>query len=98
MNDIKDAESMHKCAHVPCQCLVPPAQEYCSAYCSEADDVEYTEHHCDCYHGKCASQCAPKREHRLFAACIEGQGSAVSSMATGHAMVVPHDSSRSFAN
>jgi len=94
MNNIRDAESLYKCAHEPCQCLVRPAQEYCSAYCSDADDVENTELQCDCGHGKCV----PKRAHCLFAACIEDQGSAVNSTAAGRAVVMPQNSSRSFAN
>jgi hypothetical protein len=94
MNNTRDAESLRKCAHGPCQCLVPLTQEYCSTYCSDADDVDNTELHCDCGHG----ECVPKRTHRLFTACIEGQGRAVNSTASGRAVVLPQDSSRSFAN
>jgi len=92
--DLRDAESLRKCAHEPCQCLVSFTQEYCCAYCSDADDVENTELQCDCNHGKCM----PKRAHYLFAACIEGQGSAVNSTAAGRAAVRQQDSLRSFAN
>jgi hypothetical protein len=94
MNNTRDVESLNKCAHELCQCLVPLAQEYCSAYCSDADDVENTDLQCDCGHGKCM----PKRAHCLFAACIEGQGSAVNSTATGREAVMPQDHFRSFAN
>lgn len=94
MNNIQDAESLRKCAHELCQCLVPPAQEYCSVYCSDADDVENTELQCDCGHGKCVF----KRAHYLFAACIKSQGSAVNSTTAGHAAVLPQDNFRSFAN
>jgi hypothetical protein len=94
MNNIRNAESLRKCAHEPCQCLVPPAQEYCSVYCSDADDVDNTELHCDCGH----SECVPKRAHHLFAVCIEGQGGAVNNTVAGRAAVIPQDNFRSFAN
>ena len=58
MEKIKDEGSMHKCAHVPCRCLILSTQEYCSAYCSDADDVEITEFQCDCGHGNCVLNCA----------------------------------------
>ena len=94
MNNIQDAESLRKCAHLPCQCLIPSVHEYCSAYCSEADDVDNTELHCECGH----RECVPIRVHCLFAACSEGQGSAASSMAAGCAAVRQQDSLRNFAN
>jgi hypothetical protein len=47
-------ERFHKCAHEQCECMVPPAEEYCSAYCSTADDVEEIEIQCDCGHDSCA--------------------------------------------
>jgi len=58
MEKIKDEESMHKCVHLPCQCLIPSMQEYCSATCSDADDVEITEFQCDCGHNICVLNCA----------------------------------------
>jgi hypothetical protein len=94
MNNIRDAEGMRKCSHEPCQCLVPSTQEYCSAYCSVADDVDNTEFQCDCGHGKCVH----KRARRLFVACIEGQGNAENRMAAGRTDVLPQDNSRNFAN
>lgn len=94
MNNIRDEESMRKCAHEPCQCLVPFTQEYCSINCSDADDVENTEFQCNCGHGKCA----PKRAHCLFATCIEGQSIARNGTASGHAAVIPQDNFRNFAN
>ena len=54
MNNIKDAGTMHKCANEPCHCLVPSTEEYCCAYCSDADDVDGTELLCDCGHDDCA--------------------------------------------
>lgn len=55
MDNVRDAESLRKCAYEPCQCLVPAAQEYCSVYCSNADDVENAELQCDCCHDNCSS-------------------------------------------
>jgi hypothetical protein len=54
MNIIQDAATMHKCANEPCECLVPLTEEYCSAYCSDADDVDGTDLICDCGHDSCA--------------------------------------------
>jgi hypothetical protein len=55
MDDIRDAVPLRKCAHGPCRCLVPSTQEYCSDYCSDADDVENAEIHCGCDHLHCTS-------------------------------------------
>jgi hypothetical protein len=54
MDYIIDAESKQKCAYEECQCEVPFGQEYCSDYCSEADEVGETELQCDCKHAPCA--------------------------------------------
>jgi hypothetical protein len=54
MNSIQDAGTLHKCANESCECLVPLTEEYCSAYCSDADDVDGTELICDCGHDHCA--------------------------------------------
>jgi hypothetical protein len=54
MDDIRDAGARHKCAHGPCRCMVPSTQEYCSDYCSDADDVEKAEVQCGCGHDHCA--------------------------------------------
>ena len=40
MDYITDIESRHKCAHEQCECQIPTTQEYCSEYCSDADDVD----------------------------------------------------------
>ena len=39
VENITDVANTRKCAHEQCQCLVPPTEEYCSDYCSDADDV-----------------------------------------------------------
>jgi hypothetical protein len=54
MDYITDIESRHKCAHEQCQCQIPTTQEYCSDYCSDADDIEEVELQCDCKHEPCA--------------------------------------------
>jgi hypothetical protein len=54
MEDTRDEERLRKCAHEPCACMVQPSEEYCSAYCSTADDVEEIEVQCDCGHDPCA--------------------------------------------
>ena len=43
MDYITDVESRHKCAHEQCQCQIPSTQEYCSDFCSEAEDIEEVE-------------------------------------------------------
>jgi hypothetical protein len=47
------------CAHPGCTCRVPPGQEYCSAFCREADE-EHKAHvtgpkagGCGCGHRNC---------------------------------------------
>ena len=54
MENSRDEEILLKCAHEPCLCMVKPSEEYCSAYCSTADDVEEIELQCDCGHDPCA--------------------------------------------
>jgi hypothetical protein len=54
MDYIADVESRHKCANEECGCEVPSAQEYCSDYCSDADDVGSIVRDCDCKHPPCA--------------------------------------------
>jgi len=53
MDNTRDEERLCKCAHELCECMVQPEQEYCSTYCSTADDVEETEIQCDCGHDSC---------------------------------------------
>ena len=53
MEKSKNEES-RKCAHEPCKCLVQGTDEYCSAYCMTADDVDEVELNCDCGHARCA--------------------------------------------
>jgi len=53
MENITNAESKHKCANEQCQCQVPPGEEYCSNYCSDADDVANVEIQCNCEHPSC---------------------------------------------
>jgi hypothetical protein len=50
---IIDAESKHKCAYEECKCQIPSAQEYCSEYCANADDVDEVELECECKHAPC---------------------------------------------
>jgi hypothetical protein len=40
------------CAHIPCLCIVPDAEEYCGAACrdAESEDVEIA---CQCDHAAC---------------------------------------------
>jgi len=54
MDYIIDAKSKQKCAHDQCNCEVQFGQEYCSDFCSEADDIEEVELQCDCGHAPCA--------------------------------------------
>jgi hypothetical protein len=54
MEYIIDPESKHKCAHEQCKCEVSSTLDYCSDYCSEADDVAEVELKCDCQHAPCA--------------------------------------------
>jgi hypothetical protein len=54
MDDITDVESLHKCAYAQCQCHISSTQEYCSDFCSEAEDIEDAEPQCDCKHTPCA--------------------------------------------
>lgn len=41
------------CAHVPCGCLVPPGQKFCSESCRDAGSHE-VEIECECGHAICA--------------------------------------------
>jgi hypothetical protein len=54
MENITDVDNTRKCAHEQCQCQVLSDEEYCSAYCSDADDVEEVEIECNCEHPPCA--------------------------------------------
>lgn len=49
-----DVDTRHKCAYEQCKCLISTAQEYCSEYCSDADDVDEVQLQCDCKHAPCA--------------------------------------------
>lgn len=53
VENITDVANTRKCAHEQCQCLVPPTEEYCSDYCSDADDVGEIVLQCDCGHPAC---------------------------------------------
>ena len=53
MDEFGDVENLRKCAHEPCECVVSSTQDYCSVYCSEADNVEKTETECHCGHDAC---------------------------------------------
>jgi hypothetical protein len=47
------AERSEKCAHVPCLCVPPKGEKYCSEPCKEAGSEE-TEIACECGHPACA--------------------------------------------
>jgi hypothetical protein len=46
------ATETSKCAHVPCVCMLPKGEKYCSQFCKEAGSTE-TEIGCDCGHPAC---------------------------------------------
>ena len=41
-----------KCAHVPCLCMTPAGEKYCSSFCEEAGAGK-AEIGCDCGHQAC---------------------------------------------
>jgi hypothetical protein len=43
MDNIIDAKSKNKCAHEECNCEVGFGQQYCSDYCSDADEIDEVE-------------------------------------------------------
>jgi len=45
-------EAPDKCAHIPCACVAPAGQKYCSQFCKEAGAGE-SEIACDCGHPAC---------------------------------------------
>jgi uncharacterized membrane protein len=47
-------QGQHKCAYSECECVVACNKQYCSDYCSDADDAKETELQCDCKHASCA--------------------------------------------
>jgi hypothetical protein len=54
MDYITDAKAQHKCAHEQCMCQISTAQEYCSEFCAEADDLDEVELQCACGHPACS--------------------------------------------
>ena len=54
MEYITDVESRHKCLYAQCECQVPSTDDYCSDFCSDADDVDEVEIQCSCEHPPCA--------------------------------------------
>lgn len=54
MDYVIDAKSKRKCAYEQCKCEVSLGQNYCSDYCSEADEIHEVELQCDCGHAPCA--------------------------------------------
>jgi hypothetical protein len=50
MENITDVKSRRKCANEQCQCQVPLTEDYCSDYCSDADDVANVAIQCNCEH------------------------------------------------
>jgi hypothetical protein len=55
MDNIQKTGTQRKCAHGPCRCTVSATKEYCSDYCSRADDVEEAETQCGCGHKSCTA-------------------------------------------
>ncbi len=53
-------ESLRKCPHGACECMIYPEQKYCSIHCSAADHAKETEFHCGCGHYDCASKGASR--------------------------------------
>lgn len=47
------ANESKKCAHLPCSCMAPAGEKYCSQFCKEAGGAE-TEIACDCGHPPCS--------------------------------------------
>ena len=54
MAEVMDIGGQHKCAYELCECQVSTLNEYCSDYCSDADDAQEVELQCDCKHAPCA--------------------------------------------
>jgi hypothetical protein len=49
------ANESKKCAHLPCLCIAPAGEKYCSQFCKEAGSAE-TEIACDCGHPACTKK------------------------------------------
>lgn len=45
-----------KCANDACQCRVGPPAEFCSDYCSGAEEEAQVEFECSCGHDCCGSE------------------------------------------
>jgi hypothetical protein len=54
MAEVMDIGGQRKCAYEQCECQVSTLNEYCSDYCSDADDAQEVELQCDCKHAPCA--------------------------------------------
>jgi hypothetical protein len=48
------SETLVKCAHPPCQCLVEEEQKYCSSACAKPDGASRGS--CMCAHAGCIAQ------------------------------------------
>jgi hypothetical protein len=94
MNNIQEAGTMHKCANEPCECLVPFTEEYCSAYCSDADDVDGTDLICNCGHDSCALY--ERLDYPQPVTTAQALRETVG--LPGRIARLPQDNSRSFAN
>lgn len=49
----------HKCAYIPCECMVSGDERYCSESCRYNDTragARVTEEECDCGHEGCAQE------------------------------------------
>ncbi len=47
-----EASKTKKCAHLPCVCVPPAGEKYCSQLCQDAGSEE-AEISCDCGHPAC---------------------------------------------
>ncbi len=56
MDYITDGETRHRCAYEQYECQVPSTQEYCSDFCSDADDVDEVELQCVCKHARMCAE------------------------------------------
>lgn len=47
----QDQMQLMKCAHAPCNCLIPQGEHrYCSPQCAKGEEP------CQCHHRECAAQ------------------------------------------
>lgn len=62
----KKVDGKKKCACVSCQCQVGPPDEFCSDYCSGAEETAQIDVQCSCGHACCIPgepMFDPSRDH-----------------------------------